>query len=134
MARLVEFTKVTKQSGDVQLLHDLYQIKMIRLEAEDLIWWLARHDRISMPKVDADEDAFYRFETETVFLPARTRAQVAVHEYAHHRTWVKIQRRDPESVMPSHSPEFVRCLDLSAKWAWRYLTGEKRRGTVAFPD
>lgn len=134
MAQLVEFSKVIKQSKDVQLLRDLYQIKLIRLEAEDLIWWLARRDHIGMPRIDADEDAFYRFETETVFLPARTRAQVAVHEYAHHRTWVKIQRRDPESDLPAHSSEFVRCLDLSAKWAWKYLTGEWRRGRVVLPD
>jgi hypothetical protein len=134
MAQLVEFSKVTKQSKDVKLLHELYQIKMMRVEAEDLIYRLARRDRIAIPFMDSDEDAFYRFETETIFLPARTRAQIAVHEYAHHRTWVKIQRRSPESELPSHSPEFVRCLDLSAKWAWWYLTGAHWKGRVASPD
>lgn len=124
MAPLVEFGRVRKHTRNLQLLTDLYQIRCMRVEAEDVIRFLARHDRISIPRVAGDEDAYYRFETETIFLPARTRAQIAVHEYAHHRTWVKVERRDPESILPVHSPEFVRSLDLAAKWAWRYLTGE----------
>lgn len=124
MAQLVEFSNVIKASSDRELLKKLYQIRLIRLEAEDLIFYLSRIDRIKRPKVDGDVDAYYRYETETVFLPARTRAQVAVHEYAHHRCWVKVEKRDPESKLPNHSEEFVKSLDLSAKRAWRYLTGE----------
>jgi hypothetical protein len=124
MARLVEFRNVLKQSANPELLDKLYQIRIIRVEAEDIMFYLARQDRIKRPKVDGDTDAYYRYETETVFLPARTRAQVAVHEYAHHRTWVKVEKRNPESTLPNHSPQFVRSLDLSAERAWRYLTGE----------
>jgi hypothetical protein len=124
MVRLVEFANVTKHSNEIALLTKLYQIRCMRIEAEDIIYYLARRDRIKRPNMEGDTDAYYRYETETVFLPARTRAQVAVHEYAHHRTWVKVQKRDPESYLLPHSPEFVRSLDLSAKRAWRYLTGE----------
>lgn len=124
MPRLVEFSTVKKHSKNVGLLNDLYQIPMVRIEADDLTRYLARCDRIVPPGEGVDEDAYYRYETETIYLPARTRAQIAVHEYAHHRTWVKVERRDEGSTLPFHSPEFVRSLDLSAKRAWRYLTGE----------
>lgn len=124
MAQLVEFAAVKRASQNVQLLHDLYQIRLIRIEADDLTRWLARCDRISHPKEGTDEDAYYRYENETIYLPARTRAEIAVHEYAHHRTWVKVERRNQDSQLKYHSPEFVRSLDLSAKRAWRYLTGE----------
>ena len=124
MAQLVEFRKVLKQSANPELLNKLYQIRIIRVEAEDIIFYLARKDRIKRPLVDGDEDAYYRYETETIFLPARTTAQVAVHEYAHHRTWVKVEKRNPESKLPNHSAPFVRSLDVSAERAWRYLTGE----------
>ena len=125
MPRLVEFEAVKKHSKNLKVLDDLYQIRLIRIEADDLTRYLARLDHISYPREGIDEDAYYRYENETIYLPARTRAQVAVHEYAHHRTWVKTERRNPESKLTIHGPEFVRNLDTSARRAWKYLTGEK---------
>ena len=121
MEPLVEYQSVGRLSKDIELLTKLYQITIDRDAAMSLLRMLAKRDRIAVPSVLVAKEAAYLRYIESIRLPADPRVEVVVHEYAHHRMWVKVQRRQERPDLPLHGLDFTRCLDLSAKKVWEIL-------------